>query len=116
MPGSGQNEVISIEIAEPLANPIEEALCLDGYGIPLPETSLDCTLSPHVFSPNVCFYEFARGANLQQLLKTPLPRADHRTAQFSCFERSAGYDRSPVPGRSLSGKELATLFAAASFG
>lgn len=49
MPGSGQNEVISIKISVPLANAIEEALYVDGislHGISLPETSLHCTQAP----------------------------------------------------------------------
>lgn len=56
MPGSGQNEVISIKISVPLANAIEGALCVDDiflHGISLPETSLHCTQGPHFFQMSV---------------------------------------------------------------
>ena len=59
MPGSGQNEVISIKISVPLANAIEGALCVDAislHGISLPETSLHCTQAPHFFQMSVLMF------------------------------------------------------------
>lgn len=71
MPGSGQNEVISIRISVPLANAIEGALCVDAIslrGIFLPETSLHCTQAPHVFQLSVLPFYLRGGSVLFILL------------------------------------------------